>query len=103
MHKKGYRAFAALHYWSQFLFYLSFIALFFMAPAFTLSTELPYAAYYLPTLAVLFLLRYVTQLFIYRGASRRLGEHGLLPGLIVWDFLFAFLTPLLRIAGRMKK
>ena len=103
MHKKGPRAFAALHYWSQFLFYLSFIALFCMAPAFTLATELPYAAYYFPTLAVLFLLRYVTQIFIYRGASRRLGEHGLLPGLILWDFLFALLTPLFRISGRMKK
>ena len=103
MHRRGPRAFAALHYWSQFLFYVSFVALFFMAPAFTLGVDLPYPAYYFPTLAVLFLFRYVTQLFIYRGASRRLGERGLLPGLVVWDFLFAFLTPLLRISGRMKK
>ena len=103
MHRKGPRAFAALHYWSQFLFYVTFIALFFMAPAFNIAVDLPYAAYYFPTLAVLFLFRYITQLIIYRGASRRLGERGLLPGLILWDFLFAFLTPMLRISGRMKK
>jgi hypothetical protein len=30
-----------------------------------------------------------------------LGEKGLLPGLIVYDFLFAFLSPLLRLMGRM--
>ena len=103
MHRKGPRAFAALHYWSQFLFYVSFIALLFMAPAFTLAVNLPCAVYYYPVLALLFLLRYVTQLFSYRGASRRLGERGLLPGLILWDFLFAFLTPVFRISGRMKK
>ena len=103
MHKKGPRIFAALHYWSQFLFYASFIALFFMAPGFVLNYDLPYAAYYYPTLAVFFLLRYFTQIIIYRGASHRLGERGLLPGLILWDFLFAFLTPMLRISGRLNK
>ena len=96
------RTFAAAHYWSQFLFYVSLVALFFMTPAFTLSGELPYTVYYFPTLTVLFLLRYITQLVIYRGASHRLGECGLLPGLILFDFLFAFLTPLFRISGRMK-
>ena len=103
MHKKGPRIFAALHYWSQFLFYACFIALFFMAPGFVLNYDLPYAAYYYPTLAVLFLLRYFTQIIIYRSASHRLGERGLLPGLILWDFLFAFLTPMLRISGRLNK
>ena len=103
MHKSGARAFAATHYWSQFLFYACFIALFFLPPAFSFQTETPYAVYYFPVLAGLFLLRYVTQLFIYRGASRRLGEHGLLPGLILWDFIFAFLTPMLRISGRLGK
>ena len=102
-YRTGVRALAALHYWSQFLFYVSFIALFCMAPAFTLAVDLPYIVYYFPTLAVLFLLRYITQLIIYRGASHRLGERGLLPGLFLWDFLFAFLTPLFRISGRMKK
>lgn len=102
-HRRGPRAFAATHYWSQWLFYLSFIALFFLQPAFTLASEVPYPAYYFPALAFLFLLRYISQLIIYRSASRRLGERGLLPGLILLDFLFAFLTPLFRISGRMRK
>ena len=102
-YRSGVRTLAALHYWSQFLFYVSFIALFCMAPAFTLAADLPYVVYYFPTLAVLFLLRYITQLIIYRGATRKLGERGLLPGLILWDFLFATLTPLLRLSGRMRQ
>lgn len=103
LHRRGPRALAVLHYGSQLVFYASLIALCLLPPAFALSYEIPYAAYYFPVLGVLFLLRYVSQLFIYRGASRRLGERGLLPGLILWDCIFAFLTPLLRIGGRMKK
>lgn len=103
MHNSKARAFSALHYWSQFLFYGCFFALLFLPPAFELPIEISYAAYYLPALAVLFLLRYISQLVIYRGASRRLGERGLLPGLILWDLLFAILTPLLRISGRLGK
>ena len=99
----GARAFAALHYGSQLLFYACFLALWFLPPAFELPLEVSYAAYYFPTLAILFLLRYITQLFIYRGATRRLGERGLLPGLILWDLLFAILTPLLRLSGRLGK
>ena len=102
MHRTGTRAFWALHYWSQFLFYASFIALFFLAPAFTLSLEIPYTLYYYGFIILLFLLRYLTQLIIYRGASKRLGEQGLLPGLILWDFFFAIFTPFLRLLGRMK-
>ena len=103
MHRFGPRLLAALHYWSQFLFYVSFIALFFMAPGFAITGNLPYAAYYYPTLAVLFLFRYISQIIIYRGASHRLGERGLLAGLILWDFIFAFLTPMLRISGKLNK
>lgn len=103
MHRPSKRAFWALHYWSQFLFYASFIALFFLAPAFTLSLEIPYTLYYYGFFILLFLLRYLTQLIIYRGASRRLGEQGLLAGLILWDFLLAILTPLLRLSGRMRQ
>ena len=100
MHRKGPRAFAAMHYWSQLLFYASFIALWFLPPAFLLAGDIPYAAYYFPVLGVLFLFRYISQMFIYRGTCRRLGERGLLPGLLLWDFLFAFLTPLLRISRK---
>lgn len=96
------KSFLSLHYWSQFLFYASFIALLALPQAFSLSLEMPFAAYYYPTLGVLFLLRYITQLIVYRGTSRRLGERGLLPGLILWDFVFALLTPILRISGRMQ-
>ena len=103
LHRRGPRALAVLHYGSQLVFYASLIALCLLPPAFALSHEIPYAAYYFPVLGVLFLLRYVSQLFIYRGASRRLGERGLLPGLILWDFLFAIFTPLLRLSGRMRK
>ena len=101
MYRRGTRSFMALHYWSQFLFYGSFIALFILPPAFSINVDLNYAAYYFPALAVLFLLRYITQLIIYRGTSKRLGECGLLFPLIVLDFLFALLTPLFRISGRM--
>jgi len=97
------RAFMAVHYWSQFLFYASFVALFFLQPAFGLSLDLSYQAYYYPVLALLFLLRYATQLILYHGAAKRLGEHGLLAGLLVWDAFFAIATPLFRITGRMTK
>ena len=103
MHRLGIRLMSALHYWSQLLFYASFITLFFLSPAFSIKTEMPYAAYYFPILVFLFLLRYITQMIIYRGASKRLGERGLLPGLILWDLIFAVLTPLFRITGRMTK
>ena len=103
MHRKGIRSLLALHYWSQLLFYISFIALFFLSPAFTLAVEVHYAAYYFPTLLVLFLMRYVSQMIIYNGASKRLGERGLLSGLILLDFIFAILTPLFRISGRLEK
>jgi glycosyltransferase involved in cell wall biosynthesis len=101
MHHPKTRAFMALHYWSQFLFYGCFIALFFLKPAFAIPVEIPYYAYYFPTLAVLFLLRYITQMIIYHGATRRLGEQGLLGGLLIWDAIFAVITPLFRITGRM--
>lgn len=101
MHHPKTRAFMALHYWSQFLFYGCFIALFFLKPAFAIPVEIPYYAYYFPTLAVLFLLRYITQMIIYHGATRRLGEQGLLAGLLIWDAIFAVITPLFRITGRM--
>ena len=103
MYRRGARTFLAMHYWSQFLFYVSFIALFFLAPAFSIDLDVSYAAYYFPFLAVLFLLRYITQLIIYSGASKRLGERGLIPSLILLDFVFAFLTPLFRISGRLEK
>lgn len=103
MYRRGTRSLMALHYWSQLLFYASFIALFILPPAFSINTDLHYAAYYFPSLAVLFLLRYATQMIIYCGASKRLGERGLLPGLILWDFVFALLTPIFRIMGRLRK
>ena len=94
------RLMLSLFYVSQFLFYASFIALLALCakPAFTVANN---AVYYVPILVFLFLLRFGTQLFIYYKASKRLGEKGLLPGLIVYDFLFAFLSPWLRLMGRM--
>ena len=103
MYHRGVRSLMALHYWSQFLFYACLIALPFLPPAFSINTNMHYAFYYFPVLAVMFLLRYFSQLIIYKKASRRLGERGLLPSLIVLDFVFAFLTPLFRISGRLEK
>jgi hypothetical protein len=57
--------------------------------------------FYIPILVFFFLLRLGTQYIIYHNASKRLGEKGLLPGLILFDFLFAFLSPWLRLMGRM--
>ena len=90
---------SALFTWSHFLFYASFIALLILKPAFALSIG---AVYYIPILTFFFLLRYGTQMIIYHGTTKRLGEKGLLPGLILYDLIFAFLTPILRLMGRMK-
>jgi len=83
---------------SGLLFYLSFIALLFMRPAFIITNG---AALYIPILAVLFLLRLGSQYIIYSKAAKHLGEKGLLAGLVAYDFLFAFLSPWLRLMGRM--
>ena len=99
MLKASARSFAAFHYWSQFLFYACFIALLILKPAFAFASGNP--LWYYLTLAVMFLLRFISQLIVYRGAGKRLGEQGLLPGLILWDFVFAILTPLFRITGRL--
>lgn len=95
----GARVSLALFAWSHTLFYAAFIALLLMKPAFALSIG---AMYYIPALVFLFLLRFGSQLFVYFKASKRLGERGLLPGLLAYDSLFALLTPLLRLMGRMK-
>lgn len=87
-----------LFYGSHSLFYVSFVALLCLKPAFALSIG---AAFYVPVLVLLFLLRYATLMVVYHNASKRLGEKGLLPGLPLYDALFAFLTPLLRLMGRM--
>ena len=89
----------SLFYISQFLFYASFITLLVLNPAFQLSFG---AVYYIPILAFFFLLRFGTQLFIYYKASKRLGERGLLPGLLIYDLLFTLLSPLFRLMGRMR-
>ena len=96
----GARISLSLFYLSQFLFYASFIALLCLKQAFVITNG---AAFYIPILVFFFLLRFGTQLIIYHKASKRLGEKGLLPGLIAYDFLFAFLSPLLRLMGRMDK
>jgi glycosyltransferase involved in cell wall biosynthesis len=97
----GARLSLSLFYTSQFLFYASFIALIALcaAPAFTIIGG---EMFYIPILVFFFLIRFGTQLIIYHKASKRLGEKGLLPGLIAYDFLFAFLSPFLRLMGRMK-
>ena len=92
------RAMLSLFYVSQFLFYATFIALLCLKPAFTIASS---AVFYIPILVFFFLLRLGTQFIIYHNASKRLGEKGLLPGLILFDFLFAFLSPWLRLMGRM--
>ena len=95
------RTMLSLFYISQFLFYVSFIALIGLCakPAFAITGG---EVFYIPILVFFFLLRFGSQLFIYHKASKRLGEKGMLPGLIAYDFLFAFLSPLLRLMGRMK-
>ena len=97
-YSKRARFYLSLFYTSQFLFYASFIALMCLRPAFTIADS---AMFYIPILTFCFLLRFGSQLIIYQKASKQLGEKGLLPGLIVYDLLFAFLSPLLRLMGRM--
>ena len=92
------RLMLSLFYVSQILFYTTFIALLCLKPAFSIASS---TVSYIPILVFFFLLRFGSQLFIYNKASKRLGEKGLLPGLIVYDFLFAFLSPWLRLMGRM--
>ena len=98
-YKTSGKASQAIFIWSQFLFYASFIALICLKPAFSLSFG---AAYYIPVLAFFFLLRYGTQMIVWHGTCKRLGEKRLLPGLILLDALFVILSPILRIMGRMK-
>ena len=99
-YNSGARLYLSLFYVSQFFFYASFIALLALCakPAFTITNG---AVFYIPILVFFFLLRWGTQFFIYHKASKRLGEKGLLPGLVVYDFLFAFLSPWQRLMGRM--
>ncbi len=94
------RLMLSLFYGSQLLFYVSFITLIALCakPAFVITGG---AVFYIPILVFFFLLRFGSQMIIYHNASKRLGEKGLLPGLIVYDFLFAFLSPWLRLMGRM--
>ena len=100
------RLMLSLFYASQLFFYASFITLLVLCakPAFVLTsgTITNSMVLYIPILVFCFLLRFGSQMFIYHRASKRLGEKGLLPGLIVYDFLFAFLSPWLRLMGRMK-
>ena len=93
------RILLSLFYASQLLFYVSFIALLCLKPAFTIANS---TVFYIPILVFLFLLRFGSQFLIYLNASKRLGEKGLLSGLIAYDFIFAFLSPWLRLMGRMK-
>ena len=95
------RMMLSLFYASQFLFYTSFIALLALctSPAFAITGG---EVFYIPILVFFFLLRFGTQLLIYNKAFKRLGGIGLLPGLIAYDFLFAYLSPLFRLMGRMK-
>ena len=97
-YKMGTKVSQCVFLWSQFLFYASFIALFCMPPAFSSAWG---SVVYYSILLVLFLLRYGTQLFIYHKASLKLGEKGLLSGLFFYDLFFTFMTPLLRLMGRM--
>lgn len=94
----GARSYLSLFYISQFLFYASFIALLCLKPAFIITGG---EAFYIPILAFFFLLRFGSQFIIYYKASKRLGEKGLLPGLLIYDLLFAFLAPWQRLMGRM--
>ena len=89
----------SLFYASQLLFYVSFIALLCLKPAFAITGG---EVFYIPILVFFFLLRFGTQLFIYNKAGKRLGGKGLLPGLIAYDFLFTILSPWFRLMGRMK-
>ena len=93
------KAFLGLFTWSHLLFYATFIALICLKPAFCVAGK---PVLYIPILVFFFLLRYVSQMVIYHGASKRLGEKGLLPGLLFYDLIFAILTPILRLMGRMK-
>ena len=94
------RLMLSMFYASQLLFHVSFITLIALCakPAFVITGG---AMFYIPILVFFFLLRFGSQMIIYHKASKRLGEKGLLPGLIVYDFLFAFLSPWLRLMGRM--
>ena len=101
LHRPDTRASMAVFYWSQFLFYAFFITLLFLSPAFALPFDINPYLYYHPILLFLFLLRYATQLIIYGCSAKRVGEKGLLGGLILFDPIFAIVTPLFRITGRL--
>ena len=84
---------------SHFLLYACFIALLLLSPAFTIVGA---EVLYLPIIAVLFLLYYASQMVVFGGAAKRLGEKGLLPGLVFYDLFQALMTPLFRLLGRFR-
>jgi Glycosyltransferases, probably involved in cell wall biogenesis len=100
MYKPKTKALLGLYSVSQVLFYASFIALLFMQPAFALSLG---SFYYIPVLAFLFLTRYISQMIIFNGVSNQLGEKGLMPGLIFYDFFFTIFTPLVGLCSQITK
>ncbi len=99
LYKAKDRRRVSLQCWSHFLFYAYFFALLVLPPAFAVVGA---EFLYLPVIGMLFVLRYVSQMVVFGGASKRLGEHGLLPGLLFYDLFQALMSPILRLLGRMR-
>jgi len=99
LYKASDRLRQSIFTWSHFLFYACFIVLLCLGPAFTIA-GMPIL--YIPAIVLLFLLRYISQLIVFKHAADNLSERGLMVGLVAYDALFAIFTPLLRLMGKMK-
>jgi len=85
---------------SQFLFYASLVALFFVAPFATIN---PHPYLYCGVVGIIFLLRLISQWIVFSKASHKLGEKGLFWVYPWAEIFFVIFTPLLALSNLLVK
>ena len=85
---------------SQMLLYASFVALFFLKPAFEIAAM---PLLYIPALVTLFLIRFVSQTIVLHKAAKRLGEVRLTPWFVLCDIAYLFIAPIVVFLGVVGK
>lgn len=88
LHKSNIKGIINIYHISRILFYVSFAALLGLTPAIIT----PFDSFYYPlALSILFAIRWISQLIITRATCKRLGEKGLVSGVLLLDPLFTIL------------
>lgn len=99
-HKGNIKGIINTYLLSRILFYVSFIALLCLPPAIIIGAN---TFYYPIALSILFLTRCISQLVITKATCKRLGEKGLVIGVIILDPLFTILGLVTAITARFRK